>query len=192
MENLCHALSDLEKKFDDIEIVFPVQNDTAMKNIVFKLLADKDRIHLLNVLPYATFIEAMEKARFIITDSKRIQESGPAFQKPILLFRDVSHEAEGIATGGAKFIGRSREAVVSEMSHFILNPLDYLNLVAEYNPFGDGYASERIVQALLYQFDQGKRPQNYKNPERSIKNRSYPCTQQMNQDVSPDFYELMN
>ena len=161
LQNLCYALKDLVKSFPDIEIVYPVHLNPNVRKTAFAILSNENRIHLLNPLPYEPFVEAMSNAYLIITDSGGIQEEGPSLGKPILVFRKVTERPEGIAMGGVKLTGLNRENVVSEASRLLNDPVAYQNMIANYNPYGDGRAAERIVQAILHYFNLAPRPTDF-------------------------------
>jgi UDP-N-acetylglucosamine 2-epimerase (non-hydrolysing) len=125
------------------------------------ILGQQERVHLLDPLPYAPFVEAMARSHLIITDSGGIQEEGPSLQKPILVFRKVTERPEGLTTGGVKLIGLERENVIREASRLLHNPEAYQSMIANSNPYGDGHAAERIVQAILHFFNLGDRPAEF-------------------------------
>jgi UDP-N-acetylglucosamine 2-epimerase (non-hydrolysing) len=160
---LCNALRDLIRAFGDIEIVYPVHLNPNVREIAYRLLGEQDRIHLINPLPYESFVEAMEKAHLIITDSGGIQEEGLTFKKPILVFREVTERPEGIASGGLKLLGLSRQRVVDEVSTLLKDNRAYNEMIIDRNPYGDGKAAKRIVQAILYHFNMAERPQDFNN-----------------------------
>ena len=161
LQNLCYALKELTRTFSDVEIVYPVHLNPNVRKTVFTILANEKRIHLLAPLPYEPFVEAMNNAYLIITDSGGIQEEGPSLRKPILVFRKVTERPEGLATGGVKLIGLERENVVQEASQLLEDQSAYKNMIADHNPYGDGHASERIVQAILHYFNLGPRPNDF-------------------------------
>lgn len=161
--DLCLALRELIEAFDDIEIVYPVHLNPNVRQIVFRLLGQQERIHLIDPLVYESFVEAMQKAHLIITDSGGIQEEGLTFKKPILVFRKVTERPEGIASGGLKLLGLSRQRVVDEVSTLLKDNRAYNAMITDRNPYGDGKAAKRIVQAILYHFNMAKRPQDFNN-----------------------------
>jgi len=115
----------------------------------------------LDPLPYEPFVEAMVKSHFIITDSGGIQEEGLSLGKPILVFRKVTERTEGLLTGGCKLIGLERENVIKEASRLLDDSNSYQNMITDFNPYGDGYAAERIVQAIEYHFGLATRPEDF-------------------------------
>jgi UDP-N-acetylglucosamine 2-epimerase (non-hydrolysing) len=164
LENLCYALRDIAESYLDVLIVYPVHLNPNVRKTVFDILGQEERVHLLNPLPYAPFVEAMARSHLIITDSGGIQEEGPSFRKPILVFRKVTERPEGIATGGVRLIGLERESVIREASRLLDNLEAYQSMIANGNPYGDGRAAERIVQAIKYHFGLGERPKDFISP----------------------------
>lgn len=165
LENLCHALKDIVKNFQDVAIIYPVHPNPNVRKTAFNILSNIDRIHLLDPLPYEPFVEAMNKCYFIITDSGGIQEEGPSLKKPILVFRKVTERPEGVLAGGVKVVGLNRENLVNEAFRLLNNPFAYKKMIADYNPYGDGHAAQRIVQAILYYFHITPRPLDFKPQE---------------------------
>ncbi len=168
LKNLCYALCDIARSYPDVHIVYPVHLNPNVRKISFQILAKKERIYLLDPLPYEPFVEAMAKSYFIITDSGGIQEEGPSLQKPILVFRKVTERPEGLTTGGVKLIGLEREHLVREASRLLEDSAAYKEMIADYNPFGDGNAAKRIVQAILYYFNLSERPEDFRCEEPKV------------------------
>jgi UDP-N-acetylglucosamine 2-epimerase (non-hydrolysing) len=162
LENLCDALKELARSYPDIQIVYPIHLNPNVRKTVFDSLANQERINLLDPLPYEPFVEAMEKAHLIITDSGGIQEEVPSLRKPILVFRKVTERPEGIAAGGVKLVGLERENVVREVSYLLEDSEAYQKMVASHNPYGDGNAGQRIVQAILHYFDRADHPEDFR------------------------------
>jgi UDP-N-acetylglucosamine 2-epimerase (non-hydrolysing) len=161
LEDLCFALKDLAESHADVAIIYPVHLNPNVRKTAFDILGQQERVHLLDPLPYAPFVEAMARSHLIITDSGGIQEEGPSLQKPILVFRKVTERPEGLTTGGVKLIGLERENVIREASRLLHNPEAYQSMIANSNPYGDGHAAERIVQAILHFFNLGDRPAEF-------------------------------
>jgi len=164
LENLCLALKELVSFYRDVQLVYPVHLNPNVRKTAYEILGDQDRVHLLAPLSYEPFIEAMAKAHFIITDSGGIQEEGPSFCKPILVFRKVTERPEGLATGCVKLIGLEREKVFQEASRLLDDPDAYRKMTANGNPYGDGRAAERIVQAIRHHFFGEDRPTDFIPP----------------------------
>ena len=161
LENLCYALKDVARSFSDVQIIYPVHLNPNVRKTVLPILAKEENIHLLDPLPYGPFIEAMSMSYLIITDSGGIQEEGLSLRKPILVFRKVTERQEGVATGGLKLVGTKRKSVVRETSRLLNDEALCRQMTAEQNPFGDGQAAKRVVQAILHYFHRGARPQDF-------------------------------
>ena len=159
---LCHALIDLRQAYPDIQFVFPLKFDSGVRETVDKILKNKERIHLLDQLPYEAFVEAMTRSFLIITDSDCIAEEGLALRKPVLMFQNETRQTGSHLSGGVKQIGLKRAGIVEETSRLIEEPNAPKNLFAEFSMSGDGHASERIVQAIKYYFGRSERPVDYK------------------------------
>jgi UDP-N-acetylglucosamine 2-epimerase len=161
LKHLCAALVDLTQAYPDIQIAFPLKFNSEVRETVFKILNKKERIHLLDQLPYAAFVEAMVRSHLIITDSDCIVEEGLALRKPVLLFREKEETADSCLAGCVKPIGLKRAGIVVEASRLIEEQNIARNLIAEFNMDGDGHAAERIVQAIRHHFGLGQRPKDY-------------------------------
>jgi UDP-N-acetylglucosamine 2-epimerase (non-hydrolysing) len=161
LENLCNALKEIAASYQDVQIVYPVHLNPNVRKTVFSILDNHERIHLLDPLSYEPFVEAMAKAHIIITDSGGIQEEGPSLGKPILVFRKVTERPEGLATGGVKLVGLDKETVVNEVSCLLDDSQAYQGMIAEYNPYGDGHAADRILKAIHNYFGIGSRPNDF-------------------------------
>jgi len=165
IENLCHALVEIAQSYSDVQIVYPVHLNPNVRKTVLPILDKQERIFLLDPLPYEPFVELMTRSYFIITDSGGIQEEGLSLRKPILVFRKVTERPEGLATGGAKIVGLELENLVQEASHLLDDSKAYRKMITDHNPYGDGNAAKRIVQAILYYFKQGERPADFRYEE---------------------------
>ncbi len=161
LENLCHALKEIVQRYEDIHVVYPVHLNPNVRKTVFEILAGQERIHLLSPLSYEPFVEAMSQAHLIITDSGGVQEEGPSLGKPILVFRNETERPEGVAAGGVKLVGTRRESLIQEASRLLHDETAYRRMSAVCNPYGDGKAAQRLVQAILHYFGINGRPENF-------------------------------
>jgi UDP-N-acetylglucosamine 2-epimerase (non-hydrolysing) len=161
LRELCHALIDLTQAYSDIQFVFPLKFDPDVRDTVNDILKNKERIYLLDQLPYEAFVEAMMQSFLIITDSDCIAEEGLALRKPVLMFQDETRLTGSHLSGSVKQIGLKRAGIVEETSRLIEEPNASKNLFAELTMSGDGHASERIVQAIKYFFGRADRPADY-------------------------------
>ena len=169
-ENMCLALKDLVAKHPDIRVIYPVHMNPNVRSTVNALLGNADRIHLTEPLDYINFVSLLKKCFLVLTDSGGIQEEAPTFRKPVLVLRRVTERPEASMFGMSKIIGMSRETIVNETTDLLTNQDTYQDMSEGDNPYGDGRASERIVEAVSRWF-QGKTPlldasQEFKLPPR--------------------------
>ncbi|HKW16413.1 MAG TPA: UDP-N-acetylglucosamine 2-epimerase (non-hydrolyzing) [Terriglobales bacterium] len=172
-ENMCLALKELVAKHDDVRIVYPVHMNPNVRNTVSTLLNDSERIHLTEPLDYITFVGLLKRCFLVLTDSGGIQEEAPTFRKPVLVLRRLTERPEASQFGMAKIIGMSRESIVSETSALLTNSDAYSDMSVGENPYGDGKASQRIVEAAARWFH-GKTPLLDATQEFKVPPRRYP------------------
>jgi UDP-N-acetylglucosamine 2-epimerase (non-hydrolysing) len=147
LANICAALKELASR-DDVEIVYPVHLNPNVQEPVYRLLGQTPHITLLPPLDYLPMVHLMEQTTFVLTDSGGIQEEAPAFGKPVLVLRDVTERPEGVQAGTLKLAGTDSKRIVSEAALLLDSPEEYAKMARAVNPFGDGHAAEKIVQAL--------------------------------------------
>ena len=132
-----------------MEIVYPVHLNPNVQEPVHRLLGNIPHVTLLPPLDYLPLVHLMKKASLVLTDSGGIQEEAPAFGIPVLVLREVTERPEGVEAGTLKLVGTDTERITSQASLLLDNPAEYAKMAKAVNPFGDGHAAERIVQALL-------------------------------------------
>ena len=147
-ENMCLALKDLVNNHPDIRVIYPVHMNPNVRSTIKALLEGVDRIHLTEPLDYLTFVSLLRKCFLVLTDSGGIQEEAPTFHKPVLVLRKVTERPEASQFGIAKIIGMSREGIVREAERLLNDREEYKQMSEGENPYGDGKASERIVEAI--------------------------------------------
>lgn len=148
MEDICRALLQLASR-GDVEIVYPVHLNPNVQVPVKKLLTNVDHITLLPPLDYLPLVHLMKHASLILTDSGGIQEEAPAFGIPTLVLRDVTERPEGVEAGTLKLVGTVTRRIVEEAGRLLDDSSEYEKMAKAVNPYGDGHASEKIVQALI-------------------------------------------
>lgn len=149
LKEICLALKELVIKFSDICVVYPVHLNPEVRETVYKILYNINRIHLIDPLPYAPFIWLMDKAYFILTDSGGIQEEAPALGKPVLVLREVTERPEGISVGNAFLVGTKQDEIIRQSEDLLCNSNRYAQMSKINNPYGDGLAASRIVKTIL-------------------------------------------
>jgi len=150
IRQICLALKELAEKYaGKITIVYPVHLNPNIHEPVHRLLGDVPGIFLLPPLEYLSLVALEKQASLVLTDSGGIQEEAPALGKPTLVLREKTERPEGIAAGVLRLIGTDPARIVAEASRLLDDPVAYNEMAHAANPFGDGHAAERIVQALL-------------------------------------------
>jgi UDP-N-acetylglucosamine 2-epimerase (non-hydrolysing) len=147
-EEICRALIELVKTFRDILVVFPVHLSPAVRDTVLPRLKDQDRIVLLDPIDYLETIHFMKNSYLVLTDSGGIQEEAPGLGKPVLVLRTTTERPEGVLAGTARLVGTNAIRIVAEVSNLLCSPESYRKMSQATNPYGDGRASERILQVL--------------------------------------------
>lgn len=148
MEEICKALLELAGR-GDVEIVYPVHLNPNVQEPVNRLLAGVENITLLPPLDYLPLVHFMKHASLILTDSGGIQEEAPAFGIPTLVLRDVTERPEGVEAGTLKLVGTNSHIIVQEAERLLDDESAYGIMAKAANPYGDGHAAEKIIQALL-------------------------------------------
>jgi UDP-N-acetylglucosamine 2-epimerase (non-hydrolysing) len=157
LENVCFALRDLVRHFDDLAVVYPVHLNPNVRETVARCLDGVDRVALVPPLDYVDFVALMRRADVLLTDSGGIQEEAPSLGKPLLVLRRVTERPEAMRAGLARLVGTDRATIVAEVSRLLTDPAAYRAMTEGPNPYGDGRASERIVEALA-RWLRGRRP----------------------------------
>jgi UDP-N-acetylglucosamine 2-epimerase (non-hydrolysing) len=148
LENICRALKELAQR-DDVEIIYPVHLNPNVQEPVNRILKDIKHITLLPPLDYLPLVHLMKYAHLILTDSGGIQEEAPTFGIPVLVMRQVTERPEGVEAGTLKLVGTELGEIVREANGLLEDASAYAEMAKAANPFGDGRAAERIVDALL-------------------------------------------
>jgi UDP-N-acetylglucosamine 2-epimerase (non-hydrolysing) len=150
MRQVYQALKRIVSDFPDVEVVFPVHRNPKVRDVVNSVLGGIARVHLCDPLDYQPFANLMARSTLILTDSGGIQEEAPALGKPVLVLRDTTERPEAIDAGTVKLIGTVEETVYRETSALLSDQSQYRAMSEAVNPYGDGLASARIVQTLLW------------------------------------------
>lgn len=153
IENICIALNRIVEQNEDVELVYLVHLNPVVKDVVFERLGGNDRIHLLSPLDTKETHNLMNKSFMVMTDSGGLQEEAPHLGKPVLVLRDVTERPEAVAAGTVKLVGTDVEQIVKEANELLKNKEAYLKMSKSINPYGDGIASQRIVDAIFRYFE---------------------------------------
>jgi len=148
LENICHALMDIVNQHEDVEIIYPVHPNPAVKNTAHRILDEVRGVHVIDAIDFVDLHNLMARSFMVLSDSGGLQEEASVFNKPVLVLRNVTERPEGIEAGILKLAGTDRNAIVEKVNELITNTDEYNRMVEAKNPFGDGYASEKIVEAI--------------------------------------------
>lgn len=160
------ALREMVDQEPTIEVVYPVHLSPAVQEAANDLLGDHDRIHLIEPLDVLDFHNLASRSYFIMSDSGGVQEEAPSLGKPVLVLRDTTERPEGVKAGTLKLVGTDPAVVKTTMTELLTNESLYLQMANARNPYGDGKASERIVQAIKHYFGQGDAAEEFHEGEK--------------------------
>ena len=146
--HICKAIRELASKYPDIDIVYPVHLNPNVQKPVYELLSGLDNVFLISPLDYLPFIYAMQHSILLLTDSGGVQEEAPSLGKPVLVMRNTTERPEAVEGGTVKLVGTDAETIVGNVVELLRNKELYKRMSETHNPYGDGQACERIVNAL--------------------------------------------
>lgn len=152
MRNMFKAINRLVNEHDDVQVVYPVHLNPAVREIADEILGDNNRVHLIEPLGVVDFHNFASRAYIILTDSGGVQEEAPSLGVPVLVLRDTTERPEGIEAGTLKLAGTDEEIIYKLAKDLFISPEQYEKMAKASNPYGDGRASERIVQAILHYY----------------------------------------
>lgn len=152
MRHVYKALKQLTEEFDDVEVVFPVHKNPKVRVVVNEELGHLAKVHLIDPLDYEPFANLMSRSCLILTDSGGVQEEAPALGKPVLVLRDTTERPEAVSAGTVRLIGTDCQRVYEEARQLLTDAQAYSHMSGSCNPYGDGMAAQRIIQAILYHY----------------------------------------
>ena len=150
--NMCTAIKDLTQKYPDVDFVYPMHLNPNVRKPIHEVfgedLSNLGNMFFIEPLEYLSFVYLMEKSNIVLTDSGGIQEEAPGLGKPVLVMRDTTERPEALEAGTVKLVGTNYDKIVSEVSNLLDDAEYYDTMSKAVNPYGDGLACERIVDAL--------------------------------------------
>jgi UDP-N-acetylglucosamine 2-epimerase (non-hydrolysing) len=151
--NMCTAIKDLSHKYPDVDFVYPMHLNPNVRKPIHEVfgedLSDLGNMFFIEPLEYLSFVYLMEKSTIVLTDSGGIQEEAPGLGKPVLVMRDTTERPEALEAGTVKLVGTNYDKIVTEVSALLEDESYYKKMSQAVNPYGDGLACSRIVDALL-------------------------------------------
>jgi UDP-N-acetylglucosamine 2-epimerase (non-hydrolysing) len=148
LADIANALRRIADRFPDTQILYPIHKNPVVRESVEPIFAGHDRLILIEPLDYVPFVYAMQKCFLILTDSGGVQEEAPSLKKPVLVMRTTTERPEAVEAGVAKLIGTEQENIFAETAKLLSDKEDYERMIRGVNPFGDGHAAKRIVEAM--------------------------------------------
>ena len=152
MQDIMHAILEVVNSHPDVEVVYPVHLSPVVRECAFPILGGHERIHLIDPVNVEQMHNLMSRCYMVMTDSGGLQEEAPALGKPVLVMRRETERPEAVAAGTAKLAGVEKDVIVSMASELLENPEAYARMAKAVNPYGDGHASARIADAILWHF----------------------------------------
>lgn len=162
LKNICSALKEISNNYKDTEIVYPVHMNPAVRETVFSMLKNQDRVHLIDPIDVVEMHNLMARCYLVLTDSGGLQEEAPSLGKPVLVLRRETERPEAIEFGTLKLAGTNRKNIYDLTAMLLDDKKEYEKMANAVNPYGDGFASERIRDSLLYSFgEKAERPKDF-------------------------------
>ena len=149
LENICNAVKKLAESYSNYEFFYPVHLNPNVGRTVRSILSDVPNVHLGAPVSYLAMVYLMNRSRFILKDSGGIQEEATAFSTPVLVLRTTTERGEGVRAGVAKLIGTEAADIIKEATTLIDDSSAYQSMCQSCNPYGDGHASEHILDAII-------------------------------------------
>lgn len=148
--NICNAIKTLAEKYPDTDFIYPMHLNPNVREPIKKVFGEQaqDNIFFIEPLEYLPFVFLMERSTLVLTDSGGVQEEAPGLGKPVLVMRDTTERPEALAAGTVKLVGTDYDLIVSEVSRLLDDTDHYASMARAINPYGDGKACERIVEAI--------------------------------------------
>lgn len=158
VEQICLAIAKLAHQYQDVQFVYPVHLNPHVQAPVYRLLGNIENVFLIKPQEYVSFVYLMEQAYLILTDSGGIQEEATALSKPVLVMRETSERHEAIHAGSVKLVGTDAMRIVQHVQQLLDDQTSYQAMTQAQSPYGNGQASQYIVQILKqgykFQYDQ--------------------------------------
>ena len=149
MRHIFKAIRRIVDEFDDVKVIYPIHLNPLVRSVANEVFDGCDKVKLIEPLEVFDFHNFQNKSYIILTDSGGIQEEAPSLGKPVLVLRDTTERPEGISAGTLKLVGTDEETIYNETKILLTDNKEYEKMSHASNPYGDGHASERIVDAII-------------------------------------------
>ena len=152
LKRVLTAVNKITEKYPDVRVIYPCHMNPAVRGLADEMFANNDHVRVIEPLEVTDFHNLIKKSYLVLTDSGGIQEEGPSLGKPVLVVRETTERPEGVEAGTLKLLGTSTENIVKQVSRLLDDEIEYERMSKAENPYGDGHASERIVNAIVRYF----------------------------------------
>ena len=154
MRHIFRAIKRIVDEFDDVKVIYPIHMNPKVREVANEVFDGDDKVKLIEPLEVFDFHNFQNKSYIILTDSGGIQEEAPSLGKPVLVLRDTTERPEGISAGTLKLVGTDEDIIYEETKRLLTDSKEYERMSKASNPYGDGHASERIVDAIVEYFNE--------------------------------------
>ena len=161
MRQVGMALAQLADRFPDHLFVWPAHRNPLVREAIVPAVQGKTNVIVTEPVSYAHFGRLMRRAEVLLTDSGGVQEEGPSLGKPVLVMRETTERPDAVTAGTAKLVGTDPRVIVDEVSRLLTDPAAHAAMANAINPYGDGRAAQRSVQAIRHYFGRGERPEEF-------------------------------
>lgn len=161
LEKICRAVKRLVNDYEDVNVIYPVHLNPSVRDTVYSILGDMDRVKLIEPIDVQDMHNLMDRCFMIMTDSGGLQEEAPSLGKPVLVLRTETERPEAVEAGTVKLVGVNEGDIYHAGSLLLSDSTEYEKMAKAVNPYGDGDASRRIVEAILHHFGLGKAPTEF-------------------------------
>jgi len=160
LKNICEAVREVVLSNEDVEVVYPMHMNPLVRETAKGILGDLERVHLIEPLDVEQMHNAMSKCYMVMTDSGGLQEEAPSLGKPVIVLRTETERPEAVEAGTVVMGGVDKDNIINLANNLLTNSEIYKKMAQTANPYGDGKATKRIVDAILYAFGEGEKPQD--------------------------------
>jgi UDP-N-acetylglucosamine 2-epimerase (non-hydrolysing) len=154
---ICSAVAELADSRDDLAVVWPVHKNPSVSKIVHSRLSGRKNVKLIEPLEYREFVHLMAKSSIILSDSGGIQEEAPSLNIPVLVLRKATERPEGVTAGATQLVGTDAEEILEATTRLLDDEKVYAKMASATNPYGDGFAAQRIANAIKAYFHENQR-----------------------------------
>lgn len=160
LKNICEAVREVVLSNEDVEVVYPMHMNPLVRETAKNILGDLERVHLIEPLDVEQMHNAMSKCYMVMTDSGGLQEEAPSLGKPVIVLRTETERPEAVEAGTVVMGGIDKDNIIKLANNLLTDSEIYKKMAQTANPYGDGKATKRIVDAILYAFGEGEKPQD--------------------------------